>query len=224
MTHLLDKNWLYEHYITKRMSCVSIAKMLDCHVKTVRNKLKVYGIRTRIGGEGKSTKREGMRTGMLTVIRWYKKGIWLCDCDCGKTGIEVTTHNLNRWKSCGCQANQPGKKNATYKGYKELSGTLVARIKNKARTRGIFFDTELLTSEYLYKLLEKQDFKCSLSGLEISINDRTASLDRIDSSQGYVAENIQWVHRDVNQMKWQFSEDRFIEMCGRIFNFNRNGV
>ena len=40
-----------------------------------------------------------------------------------------------------------------------------------------------------------------------------ASLDRIDSSKGYVKDNIQWVHKDVQIMKNKFSEDYFKQIC-----------
>ncbi len=45
---------------------------------------------------------------------------------------------------------------------------------------------------------------------------KTASLDRIDSRLGYEPGNIQWVHKDVNQMKWHLSNDRFIEVCRAV--------
>jgi hypothetical protein len=41
----------------------------------------------------------------------------------------------------------------------------------------------------------------------------TASLDRIDSKLGYNINNIQWVHKDVNTIKWDLSHDKFIEIC-----------
>ena len=43
--------------------------------------------------------------------------------------------------------------------------------------------------------------------------DRTASIDRIDSSAGYVAGNIQFVHKHINKMKNNLDEQCFIEMC-----------
>jgi hypothetical protein len=48
--------------------------------------------------------------------------------------------------------------------------------------------------------------------------DNTASLDRIDSSLGYVRGNVQWLHKDVNWMKNTLDQDRFIELCKAIVN------
>jgi len=44
----------------------------------------------------------------------------------------------------------------------------------------------------------------------------TASVDRIDSSIGYVMGNIQWVHKDINKMKSDFSQELFIAWCGLV--------
>jgi len=41
----------------------------------------------------------------------------------------------------------------------------------------------------------------------------TASLDRIDSSKGYVRGNIQWVHIAINFMKHSLPEEEFIRWC-----------
>ena len=48
--------------------------------------------------------------------------------------------------------------------------------------------------------------------------NRTASLDRIDSSQPYVVTNIQWVHKDVNLMKMDLDEDWFVALCWVVTN------
>lgn len=46
--------------------------------------------------------------------------------------------------------------------------------------------------------------------------EQTASLDRIDSSKGYIPGNVQWVHKDVNKMKLALSEKRLLELCTLI--------
>jgi len=45
---------------------------------------------------------------------------------------------------------------------------------------------------------------------------RTASLDRIDSSKGYVKGNLQWVHKDINMMKNHYNQKYFIEICKKV--------
>ena len=45
---------------------------------------------------------------------------------------------------------------------------------------------------------------------------QTASLDRIDSTKGYIEGNVQWVDKIVNAMKWNIPEKYFIEICKTI--------
>jgi len=57
--------------------------------------------------------------------------------------------------------------------------------------------------------------------------DRTisgnASLDRIDSSIGYVNDNVQWVHKDINMMKRIYTQEYFIYLC-KLVSENNNIV
>ena len=70
----------------------------------------------------------------------------------------------------------------------------------------------------------KQNKKCALSGVLLSFNTiaknqtskKTASLDRIDSSKGYIEGNVQWVHKKINDLKSNFDEDTLIKMCNLI--------
>jgi hypothetical protein len=80
-------------------------------------------------------------------------------------------------------------------------------------------------------LFLKQDRKCKLSGIEIKFHpeekrikqsQQTASLDRIDNTKGYIEGNIQWLHKDINNMKWNFNESTFINYCCQIArNYNK---
>lgn len=103
---------------------------------------------------------------------------------------------------------------------KEITASDIKNTKNKAKTRKILYS---VTIDYLNKIFKKQNGKCALSGLPIHFSDikngireKTASLDRIDSNRGYVKGNVQWVHKHVNNMKWDFDQGYFIEVCGLI--------
>jgi hypothetical protein len=72
-----------------------------------------------------------------------------------------------------------------------------------------------ITIENIWDIYIAQDKVCALSGVPISFND-TASLDRIDNSIGYIKSNIQIVHKDVNYMKYTYSQDYFIKMCNLV--------
>ncbi len=45
------------------------------------------------------------------------------------------------------------------------------------------------------------------------------SLDRKDSSLGYTVDNVWWVHKDINKIKWKFEFNYFKEICSKIIKF-----
>lgn len=107
------------------------------------------------------------------------------------------------------------------KTFGEIPNRMFTQIKRSAKRRGIEFD---LDKDYIWELLIKQEFTCALSGQQIKFVKKlkngdldferiTGSLDRIDSSKGYIRGNVQWVHKMINQMKWHFQEEEFIGMC-----------
>jgi len=73
-----------------------------------------------------------------------------------------------------------------------------------------------VTIEYLWDLYQAQNKYCFLSLLPIDFKSGTASLDRIDSSMGYIEGNLQWLHKDVNMMKRHYSTKYFLDLCERI--------
>jgi len=84
--------------------------------------------------------------------------------------------------------------------------------------KGLKFDLDIVWAWNLYK---KQNKKCALTGLPIGFGkhneETTASLDRINSFNGYVNGNVQWVHKDVNVMKNIFPVKYFVSMCGLVY-------
>lgn len=115
----------------------------------------------------------------------------------------------NLTNNCGC------KPRGKWKGVGKVSKTLYYRLGRNAQERGVPF---LVTLEYISDLFDCQGGKCALTGLEIGFGKRTcdgytASLDRIDSSLGYVVGNVWWVHKDINYMKMDLPLSRFKELC-----------
>lgn len=81
----------------------------------------------------------------------------------------------------------------------------------------------------------EQEGKCALTGDKlyfkssrldrIDSKEQTASLDRIDSSKGYIEGNVQWVHKKINLIKMDLSQEEFIEMCKKVSNkYNGNNI
>lgn len=137
-----------------------------------------------------------------------------------KHGVKFTP-----WLTCG--KPQIGSDNGTWCGYKEISGTLWKQIKNSANVRNLLFRINI---KYIWRLFLKQDRKCALSGIELKfdsrqrIKDGNASLDRIDSSKGYIKGNVQWVHKDLNTMKMDLTEEEFLKYCVMVVKFNKKRI
>lgn len=177
----------------------------------------------------------------LLAIRYIKNdkqgnAIWQCKCDCGKM-IEVLGASLRRkgnTVSCGCYHShqQRIKCQGRYNGGKYISGFEYGGIKYSAKRRKIDFNLSILEIENQF---EKQNFKCFYSGMILRFDIKnakgnfirpsgTASVDRIDSSKGYTADNIHIVHKDVNLMKQQLSVDRFLDYIRLISQNKKNDM
>ena len=163
--------------------------------------------------------------GKLTVIKLLKKenekNIWLCECDCGKYK-EINTSILLKGivKNCGCDKKliPYGKNHNNWGGYEDISQRYWKTVKRGAKERNIEFNT---TIEYVWNLFIKQEGVCALTGQKLQFatriyTDQTASLDRIDSNKGYIENNLQWVHKDLNKMKLNKSDEEFIEICKMV--------
>lgn len=209
----LTKEYLIEEYVNKQRGPYIIAKEIGCSPKIVYNYLDYHEIpRRKCNGE----LNIGDNFGWLTTIKVVGKSkngtnIWLCQCQCGQK-VEIPTVRLKngRNKSCGCYKKR--KKNHLWTGYCDVSGSLVSEIRNRARRKQLEFD---LTAQFLWEMLQTQNSKCAISGIDISL-DKNASVDRIDSSKGYTQNNVWWVHKDVNKMKMDLPLDYFLKMCSTI--------
>ena len=110
-------------------------------------------------------------------------------------------------------------------GVGQLSRDHYTRIQKSAKKRGLEFN---VTPEYLWDIFQKQKGQCALTNLPLMLSAsdannarkkksyNTASLDRIDSKDGYKENNVQWVHKIVNVMKSNFDQNQFIDFCNLI--------
>jgi hypothetical protein len=146
---------------------------------------------------------------------------WLCRCDCGNEKI-VRSRELiaNETKSCGCKNKFT--QSSKYKGIGIISQTFFSRLVRGAASRQLVVD---ITKEYLWELYNKQKGACYFTGLPIGIpsaaGEKTASVDRLDSTKGYIEGNVVWVHKDINLMKNVFTVDKFVWLC-KLITDNKN--
>lgn len=152
-----------------------------------------------------------------TGFKKYNSIEWECECKCGNKTF-ATTKQLKSGdkKSCGCS------RDLQWKGCGEISGTYWGRLQSGAKKRGLEFT---ITIEYAWELFLKQDGKCKLSRINLfffkkRIDQQNASLDRIDSTKGYIEGNVQWLHKKVNNMKNVQDQLEFINLCKMIAQNN----
>lgn len=152
------------------------------------------------------------------------RNFWKCKCSCGNIVImnECSIKNKKHKKiegkfyelSCG-HTRSKNVRDSRWTGYEEMSGQFLKRICANAKRRNLIYD---LSDEYIWKLYINQNKKCALSGQEIEFSNHSASLDRINSNSSYIEGNVQWVHKIVNSMKWNFSEYEFFNWIKLINN------
>lgn len=204
----ITKDLFIKEYVDRRLTDAEFAYELNCSVGTIKNKRKLYNIPPNLG-----INLLNRRFDKLIVIkeagrnRWQQI-LWECKCDCGNIKIIHGRNLLNKdTKSCGCLKHRLGENNPKWEGCGILSGSFWCHVKYGAKKRNLDFE---ITKQDAYELLEKQNFKCHFSGMDIL---NFASLDRIDSSKGYILGNITWVHKDVNILKWEFPVKYFLDIC-----------
>ena len=150
-----------------------------------------------------------------------QKPYWNCICDCGSVYSVLGSHlrSGKTTKCFKCSHEERGLQRRKYAAG-EIPVTYWNTIVEGARLRDIVVD---ITPSQVYSVFKAQLGKCALSGVPISFRDdatrkHSASLDRIDSSKGYVEGNIQWVHKVVNMMKRDLPEDELLDWCRKIIS------
>ena len=172
---------------------------------------------------------------ILGTTKVNNRNHYMLKCACGYIGTRRKDFvDQGKSKECkSCSAKRTASKYGTpipFSGCGKLSKTFYSTIKNGAKRRNIDFNVSI---EYLWELFVAQQEKCALTGQEIILSTSikntnpnwdviTASVDRIDSTKGYEAGNIQWVHKEVNRLKNNYSMADFIKMCKLVAAHHAN--
>jgi hypothetical protein len=187
-------------------------------------------------GSTKYTYLLDMKFDKLTVIeilkpqlktKWDRNYKCICKCECGNYRTYNCCYIIRGLSlSCGCD------KDYIYRNHKGVNsknglgsiGDIAHVYTNKLYARALQHDLEFnINTEYLNEIYQQQNKKCALTGIDIEFKTKhgTASVDRIDSSKGYIKGNIQWVHKDINIMKMDFTVLEFIRMCKLVTDYNK---
>lgn len=148
---------------------------------------------------------------------------WLVQCKCGHLSWKNPQHlkdgTSTRCKKCG------NKSYLTKDGEVEVNAILLSKFRrilqglpNRKKVSQFDFN---ITPEYLTQLYNKNN-KCALSGIDLTVDltktvqQQNISIDRIDSSKGYIEGNIQLVDKKINMMKGILDNQEFIDLCCKV--------
>lgn len=236
MNEILTKDFIIEQYCNLHKSSNVIAKEIGCCNRTVLNYMKMHEIPRRRKGSnadinGKSARFEDL-TGLVFIDHKMISAIksnnglgrsWKWRGECVHCG------NKKNFVPCKLKSGRSGKcfkckNHYNWNGVGDISGSYIKYVRIRAKSRGQEYS---VSNEYIWDIFLKQQKRCALTCDFIYFAksykkycDQTASLDRIDSTKGYVEGNVQWLHKDVNRCKWDFTQEEFIEMCKKVVACN----
>lgn len=225
-TKKITKELLDDMYLIKKMKMQDIADFFGCSLTVISHRIKYFGIKPTTQSKylnklfGKLTPKEV--AGKNKYRTQYN-----CECECGRF-IVVDSCSLitSNTTSCGCDSRKRGKEHPLWSGHEDISSSYWSSIEKGAKDRNLEFS---ITIEDAWNQFVGQNKQCALTKLPLllapvrrlsKMGFQTASLDRINSQKGYIIDNIQWVHKDVNVMKWNFTENRYIEICKLVAQNN----
>ena len=155
---------------------------------------------------------------ILGTTNKNKRNYYIVECGCGYIGERRKdwVDSFRTTKCKRCSAAEVAKRtyntnsffNKEHKGIGCISRTKFGTYKFGALRRNLEFSITIEDAANVWT------WKCALSG--IGIDETSMSLDRIDSSKGYIVGNIQWVHKDINYMKQEYSQEVFIHWCSLV--------
>lgn len=151
---------------------------------------------------------------------------WKCEC-----GTEITAKARDvmrgRKKSCTCYAYRKRQYSVWWTGIGDMPGSYWNNVKNNAKHRKISLQ---ISQTQAWGLFISQNRKCAITGVDLFFDSRydrsdgNASLDRIDSTKPYKKGNVQWVHKNINNMKKGLSQVEFVDWCRRVSEYVPFGV
>jgi hypothetical protein len=221
---ILTKEYLTEHFINQRKSDKKIAQELNISsVNSVIQARKRHAInRCSLKDSSKIITKEFLE-------EYYIKQNLSLKSVAHKAGFKRKSIISKALKKFGITQREHTRSQAVIdrkkRSHHTISGRYFCSLVGGAKRRNLEFS---ITMEDLWDLFVKQNGRCALSGIDIRFNKigekhttQTASVDRINSEYGYIINNVRWVHKTVNNMKWELSDDEFLDFCQVITKHNR---
>ena len=165
----------------------------------------------------------GKKFGKLFVIKYVTKDkhghrMWLCQCDCGSETI-VEGHNLKsgRQKSCHCGLGKP---QFIGKGKAALN-RLMDSYQRSAKKKELDFE---LSPDQFEILINGSCYYCGIKPLQVAKPKHTRTgnylyngIDRVNSSKGYILDNVVSCCKTCNYAKRSMSREKFLSWIERVY-------
>ena len=173
----------------------------------------------------------GNKYGKLTVTKQggstsNQSVKWICNCDCGNK-VEIVGANLRNGTStsCGCNRGRKEEFNGSSV-FKKTYNTLKRVCKSSNKKLELNF-------EEWYNLVNQNCYYCGLTpydkhysyskkryskGIDQDNVEIFNGVDRIDSSKGYIKNNVVPCCTMCNRMKSDFNQNEFIKQIKLIYN------
>lgn len=160
--------------------------------------------------------RKYLHKGRRNGKRYYVE----CNCTCGNV-VEIRLDAILYGKqgSCGCQKG--GVRVDEFSPFR----IFLAHIRDRKKYNNYKHEVNI-DLPYLKKIWKKQNGICPYTGIEMILyptcdqrkikNPVQASLDRIDSSKGYIKGNVEFVCLAINYAKNGFTKEEFMNFLLQI--------
>lgn len=201
----LDEVKNLKSLIQKKYHYRDISKILHRGINGVKEKLKKLGMESAFSlkiQENKDMAKKGL------------KYCYICK------NIKPTSNFFQWSKECrDCHQNRLLENKSKLETNNNLDTILkerLPRIKNRCIKKHLAFDIDV---DFLKQVYKNQGGKCYYTGDIMSLstnNDLTLSVDRIDSSRGYIKGNIVLCSKITNLMKNDIPVEKFFIFCRKI--------
>jgi hypothetical protein len=224
---LLTREFLLEEYSRKGRSALDIAKSVGySHSSFIHELLRRYEIpthndklATKLTKTFLETEYVLKRKTIEEICREFKiKSPGCVGQALKKHGFILRSHNERSYAT--------GQKHKAWTGCGEIPGSYWCSVKWAAKNRGL---NVKVTIKQAWEIFLKQGRCCALSGEPICFQEsgdvvnrttKTASLDRIDSSKEYTVDNVQWIHKELQNMKFDKPDAEFVRWCKLVAKHN----
>lgn len=179
----------------------------------------------------------GQKFGMLTVIKKTERKAsngdyyYLCQCGCGNIK-EIIRSNLvskSKYKTISCGCYKQSGNHVLDRIDKDREYHMVKNLYCRLKKRHIKFGgtlADIISIDYFWKLIKKECYYCGTKNSDSAQDTLNTNyifyhngIDRLDSSKGYVKDNVVCCCKHCNIAKSDRSIKEYEEWYEKVYNY-----